>query len=67
MRTLHILHFHKPDRHHLVQQLRQIFRDPLFWAILILAVILIAMTFFATARPTLPESQPYAPMYPYPG
>lgn len=49
------------------QQVRQILHDPLFWTILILALILIVLMFLAALGPAMPETQPYVPVYPYVG
>ena len=66
MRTMHIPHIHKPDWHHLREQFSHVFHDPLFWAILVLAVIFIAMLFLATLGPAAPQTpEPYVPVYPY--
>ncbi len=68
MRILHIPHFHSPDWEHIRQRARELIHDPLFWSILILALIIIAIMFLATlVGPVLPETQPYAPTYPYMG
>lgn len=65
MRTTHIHHVHRPDWHHFGEGVRHVLRDPLFWAIVVLALILAALMFFAAMQPALPN-QPYSPTYPYP-
>lgn len=64
MRTTHI--HHKPDWHHVGEQLLHVLRDPLFWAIVILALILAVLMFFAAMQPAAPN-EPYSPTYPYMG
>ena len=66
MRTTHIHHVHRPDWHHIGEQLLHVLRDPLFWAIVILGLLLAALMFFAAMQPAVPN-EPYMLTYPYTG
>ena len=65
MRPIHMPHFHKPDWHHLRDQLNHLLHDPLFWSLLILALMFIVLLFLLAGRSDLPEPGPYMPVYPY--
>lgn len=66
MRTIHVPHIHKPDWHHIREQLVQMVHDPLFWMMVILGLISIGMIFFVTLAPGHPEPF-YSPYYPFLG
>lgn len=63
MRTLHIHPFHKLNWRHIREKLIHWVHDPLFWMVLILALISVFMICFVILAPNHPEPL-YSPFYP---